>query len=77
MQPFEDTWWGHRSAATDTRHREPSVRTYRVDYQAGAESGHITLRTDAHLTASLATQARALLEARGLEASIRRIVPVA
>lgn len=52
------------------------VRAYRVDYQAGAESGRVTLRTDARRTDTLATQARAVLEAQGVEAAIRWIMPV-
>lgn len=75
MQPFRDPWEAHTMGADPWSWRRP-VRVYRVDYQAGAESGRVTLRTDAHLPDTLATQARAALEARGIEAAIRWVMPV-
>jgi hypothetical protein len=75
MSPFDVVRREHLGAWRPGRRRR-HVRTYRVDYQAGAHSGHITIRSDAGLTAGLVTQARASLEAEGIDASIRRIVAV-
>lgn len=55
---------------------DPLLRTYRVDYQAGAETGSITWCTGTRPTALLVTEAHALLRSRGLEGTMRRIVPV-
>jgi hypothetical protein len=76
IRPFDDAWREHRAGAVRLTRRRRPARTYRVDYQAGPESGHITIRSDERLTAGLVTQARASLEAEGIDASIRRIVAV-
>jgi hypothetical protein len=72
MRPIDTVRREYRVIAGRPSRR--SVRMYRVDYQAGPDSGHITIRSDAPLTAGLVTQARASLEAAGIDASIRRIV---
>lgn len=81
MQPFDHRWADPAAGARDphehvVRVRQP-VRRYRVDYQASAEAGHLTLRSQAQLTATLLTQARVLLEAHGIRARIRRLTPIA
>lgn len=77
MQPFQGAVWDEDvTVAARRRPHEGCLRTYRVEYQSGAESGRVTLRTHAQVTTTLVTQARALLEAHGIEGNLRRIVMV-
>jgi hypothetical protein len=75
MQPFDADARGYRASALRPARRR-RARTYRVDYQAGPEFGHITIRSGERRTAGLVTEARASLDAEGIQASIRRIVAV-
>jgi hypothetical protein len=53
------------------------ARDYRVEYQAAAGDGHVIVSTAASSTPSLVTHAHDLLQRLGIDARIRRIVPVA
>ena len=76
MQPFTTAAWREHVLEWKPAWRRPA-HTYRVDYEDGADSGHITIRSDKPLGAGLVTQARSSLEAEGIQAaSIRRIVAV-
>jgi hypothetical protein len=49
---------------------------YRVEYLASSGDGHIVVRADDSTTTSLVGHALDLLEEKGIEARIRRIVPL-
>jgi hypothetical protein len=55
---------------------EPPARSYRVEYQAPAGDGYLIVRADASTTPSLVVRAYELLQTQGIDARIRRIVPV-
>jgi hypothetical protein len=57
--------------------RSGERRAYRVEYQAASGDGHVIVSTAASGTPSLLTHAVDLLQERGIDARIRRIVPVA
>lgn len=64
----DDGAQGRRS----TRHEV----AYRVEYQAVTGDGHIVVRTDDSVTTSMVGRAHDLLEQQGIDARIRRIVPL-
>jgi hypothetical protein len=69
---------GHAGAAAEDRAGEEApARVYRVEYQAAAGDGHVLVSTAERGTPSLVTYAHDLLLKRGIDARIRRIVPVA
>jgi hypothetical protein len=49
---------------------------YRVEYQAVTGDGHIVVRADDSVTTSMVGRAHDLLEQQGIDARIRRIVPL-
>jgi hypothetical protein len=51
-------------------------RAYRVEYQAAAADGYVIVRTGAGATADVVTQAHEQLQRQGIDARIRRIVPI-
>ena len=59
---------GVRDAATE--------RAYRVEYQAPAGDGYLIVHDDSSATPSLVVRAHDLLQMQGIDARIRRIVPV-
>lgn len=62
------------SEVSQEQRSRPGV--YRVDYQAGDDDGHLLLRTVDTSTDRIVTDAADLLHERGIEARIRRIIPV-
>jgi hypothetical protein len=59
-----------------TRYGGRSPGEYRVDYQAITGGGHIVVRTEDSRTTSLVGHAQDVLRRRGIDARIRRIVPL-
>ena len=66
------TPWARRRSRRD----DSPVRAYRVEYQAAAGDGHVIVRSDGSTTPSLVVRAHDLLQTQGIDARIRRIVPV-
>jgi len=64
--------WTKRRGRLD----ESPVRAYRVEYQAASGDGHVIVRSDGSTTPSLVVRAHDLLQTQGIDARIRRIVPV-
>jgi len=64
--------WGRRRSRRD----DAPVRAYRVEYQAAAGDGHVIVRSDGGGTPSLVVRAHDILQTQGIDARIRRIVPV-
>jgi hypothetical protein len=64
-----------RSRSRSGRGDAPT-RTYRVEYQAPAGDGHLIVRDDTSATPSLVVRAHDLLQMQGIDARIRRIVPI-
>jgi hypothetical protein len=63
-------------AGRRTRPDGSPVRAYRVEYQAAAGDGYLIVRSDGSSTPSLVVRAHDLLQTQGIDARIRRIVPV-
>lgn len=59
-----------------SRRDDAPVRAYRVEYQAAAGDGHVIVRSDGGSTPSLVVRAHDMLQTQGIDARIRRIVPV-
>ena len=64
-------WTRRRSRGDDS-----PVRAYRVEYQAAAGDGHVIVSSDGSTTPSLVVRAHDMLQTQGIDARIRRIVPV-
>jgi hypothetical protein len=64
--------WTKRRGRLD----DSPVRAYRVEYQAASGDGHVIVRSDGSTTPSLVVRAHDLLQTQGIDARIRRIVPV-
>jgi len=60
----------------DDRRDGSTARAYRVEYQAPAGDGYLIVRDDTSTTPSLVVRAHDLLQMQGIDARIRRIVPV-
>jgi hypothetical protein len=67
-----------REARGSTRDQrdDPTERAYRVEYQAPAGDGYLIVHDDSSATPSLVVRAHDLLQMQGIDARIRRIVPV-
>jgi len=64
--------WSRRRSRRD----DSPARAYRVEYQAAAGDGHVIVRSDGGTTPSLVVRAHDMLQTQGIDARIRRIVPV-
>jgi hypothetical protein len=64
--------WSKRRSRRD----DSPVRAYRVEYQAAVGDGHVIVRSDGGTTPSLVVHAHDMLQTQGIDARIRRIVPV-
>ena len=64
-------WTKRRSLRDDS-----PVRAYRVEYQAASGDGDVIVRSDGSSTPSLVVRAHDMLQTQGIDARIRRIVPV-
>lgn len=70
---------GHQRPRVRGRSRRSdsaAPRAYRVEYQAPAGDGYLIVRDDSSATPSLVVRAHDLLQRQGIDARIRRIVPV-
>ena len=72
--------WSNGDDVTDARARDrrddAAERAYRVEYQAPAGDGYLIVHDDSSATPSLVVRAHDLLQMQGIDARIRRIVPV-
>jgi hypothetical protein len=59
-----------------SRRDDSAARAYRVEYQAPAGDGYLIVLDDSSTTPSLVVRAHELLRTQGIDARIRRIVPV-
>jgi hypothetical protein len=59
-----------------SRRYDSPGRAYRVEYQAASGDGHVIVRSEGSTTPSLVVRAHDMLQVQGIDARIRRIVPV-
>jgi hypothetical protein len=76
VAPWPDDDTREAPGATRGLRDDATERAYRVEYQAPAGDGYLIVHDDSSATPSLVVRAHDLLQMQGIDARIRRIVPV-